>query len=117
MVGAACSDSSGLGGNVEGSYELRTINGQSLPVTLGPRTFEGGVLELESDNTFVETLQFRNFGDPLSIQQSYPGIWDRNGSEIRLDYDDEETLFAERTSNSRIVLQDNSGNDWLYVRF
>jgi hypothetical protein len=117
LVGAACSDSSGLSGNVAGSYELLTINGQSLPVTLGSRTFEGGVLELDSNGEFLETLQFRDAGAVFSSQQSYPGNWDRNGSEIQLDYDDGETLFAERTSSNRIVLEDNNGNDWLYQRF
>jgi hypothetical protein len=117
LTGTACSDSIGLGSNVAGSYELRTINGQGLPVDLGSRTYEGGVLELDSDGTFVEVLQFREFGSPLSTQQEFFGSWDRNGNEIRLEYDDGTTLFADRTSSSRIVLEDNSGNDWAYQRF
>jgi hypothetical protein len=118
LVGAACGDSSGLGSNVAGTYELRTINGQSLPVTLGSRTFEAGELLLDSGGEFVETLQFRDFGSTFSTTQDYEGTWERNGSEIELFYfDDDETLIAERTSSSRLVLRDQNGNDWLYQRF
>jgi hypothetical protein len=117
LTGAACTDSTGLGSNVAGSYELRTINGRGLPVQLDSRTYEGGVLEIDSDGTFVEVLQFREFGDPLSTQQQFPGTWERSGSEIRLDYNDGTTYFATRTSSSRIVVEDNNGNDWAYQRF
>jgi hypothetical protein len=117
LTGAACTDSTGLGSNVTGSYELRTINGQALPVQLSSETIEGAVLEIDSDGRFVETIQFREFGVPLSTQQDFFGTWERNGSEIRFDYDDGFTLFGQRTSSSRIVLEDRNGNDWAYQRF
>jgi hypothetical protein len=117
LTATACTDSTGIGSNPAGSYELRTINGQSLPVDLGSRTIEGAVLELGNDGRFVEVIQFRDFGEPLSDQDQFFGTWERNGSEVRLDYDDGTTLFAERTSSSRLVLQDDNGNDWAYQRF
>ena len=117
LTGTACSDSIGLGSNVAGSYELRTINGRSLPVQLGSETIEGGVLELDSDGRFVDVIQVREFGVPLSTQREFFGTWDWNGSEIRLEYESGDVLFANRTSSSRIVLEDNDGNDWAYQRF
>ena len=117
LVGTACGDSTGLGSNVTGTYELRTINGQSLPVTLGSRTFEAGELQIDSDNSFVETLQFRDFGSTFSTQQEFFGTWERNGSQMQFFYDDGDVFDAERTSSSRLVLTDNSGNDWVYQRF
>jgi hypothetical protein len=118
LTGTACGDSTGLGSNPAGSYELRTINGQSLPVQVGGLIYEGGVLELDSDGEFVEILEFREPGDPLSTQRPFPGFWEREGSdEIRLEYDDGTTLFARRQSSSRIVIEDNNGNDWSYQRF
>jgi hypothetical protein len=117
LLGAACTDSTGLGSDPAGSYELRTINGQSLPVTLGNRTFEAGELQLDSNGEFVEILQFRDFGTVFSTTQDYFGTWQRTGNQIELSYDGGETLFAERTSNSRLVLQDSNGNDWEYRRF
>ena len=118
LTGAACSDSTGIGGNPAGSYELLTINGQGLPVSLEAGSqIEGGVLELDSDGTFVDIVQFRTTGNPLIQQQTFTGTWDRDGSEIQLDYTDGTTLFADRTSSNRIVLEDENGNDWAYQRF
>ena len=119
LVAAACGDSSGLSGNVAGSYELLTINGQSLPVTTqSGRTIEAGQLELDSDETFVDIIQYRTFGSSLIQTDEFFGTWERNGSEIRLEYDNSnDVLFAERTSSSRLVLIDNDGNEWGYRRF
>jgi hypothetical protein len=117
LTSTACSDSTGLGANVAGSYELRAINGQPLPADVGSLTYEGGILELDSDGTFVERLQYREFGSPLSTQQDFFGTWERSGSEIRLDYDGGIMLYAQRTSSTRILLEDNNGNDWSYQRF
>jgi hypothetical protein len=117
LTSTACSDSTGLGSNVAGSYELQTINGQNLPVQLGSRTIEAGQLELDSDGTFVDIIQYRTFGSSLIQTDQFFGTWDRNGSEIRLQYDDGTTLFADRTSSSRITLEDDNGNAWTYQRF
>ena len=60
LLGAACGDSSGLGGNPAGSYELLTINGQSLPVTTqSGRTIEAGQLDLDNDGRFFDVIQYR----------------------------------------------------------
>ncbi len=119
LTGAACSDSTGIGGDPSGSYELQTINGQGLPVSLEANSqIEGGVLELDSDGTFVDIIQFRTVDNPLVQQRTFFGIWERNGSEIELDYDNSTTiLIARRTSSSRLVLEDENGNDWAYRRF
>ena len=118
LTATACSDSTGLNGNLAGSYELRTINGQSLPVTVSGRTYEAGTMEIDNNGEFAETLQFRDFGDAFSTTQNYFGTWDRNGSELRFDYDNNgPTFFGERTSSSRFVFEDSDGNEWTYVRF
>jgi hypothetical protein len=117
LVGTACGDVTGIGGNVTGSYELRTINGQSLPVDMGSAIIEGGVLEIFSDGTFAETIQFREFGSPLSEQIDLDGTWDRDGDDIILEYDNGDVFRADRTSSSRIVYEDDDGNDWAYQRF
>jgi hypothetical protein len=119
LAGAACGDSTGIGGDPSGSYELQTINGQGLPVSLeADSQIEGGVLELDSDGRFIDIIQFRTVGNPLSQQRTFTGTWDRDGSEIELDYDNSTTLLiARRTSSSRLVLEDENGNDWSYRRF
>jgi len=117
LVGTACGDSIGLGSNAAGSYELRTINGVSVPVELGSEIIEGGVLELDSNGEFADIIEVRAFGSSSIEQRSFFGTWDQNGSEIRLRYDGGTTLFAERTSSSRIVLTDRQGDEWAYQRF
>ena len=119
LAGTACSDSTGPGGSFVGSYELLTINGVSLPVTneFG-ETIEGGQLELDSNGEFLDIVNYREFpGAPVRTVQ-FPGTWEREGTDrIRLDYDDGDVFFVRRTSSSRIVLEDNSGNEWAYRRF
>lgn len=118
LIGAACTDSTGLG-NVAGTYELQTINGESLPVfTESGRTIEAGELELESDGTFFDIIQYRVSGSSLIQTEEFTGRWEREGDEIILDYDDSsDVLVAERTSSTRLVLRDNDGNEWGYRRF
>lgn len=119
LTGSACSDSTGLSGNVAGTYELRTINGQALPVSnqSGTRIIEAGQLELDSDGTFVDIIQYRTTGSSLIQTDQFFGTWDQNGSEIRLEYSGGTVLFADRTSSNRIVLEDDNGDDWTYLRF
>lgn len=117
LIASACSDTTGIGSNVTGSYELRTVNGQSLPASNNSVTIEAGVLELDSNGTFVDIVQFRVPGDPLIREDQQFGTWERSGSEVRLDYDNGDTFFADRTSSSRLVLRDDSGNEWAYQRF
>ena len=117
LTATACSDSTGINSSMAGSYELRTINGQSLPVTVNGRTYEDGVFEIDNNGEFVETLRFREFGESFSAPHDYFGTWDRNGSELEFNYDDNTRYFGERISSSRFVFTDTDGNEWSYVRF
>jgi hypothetical protein len=111
LFSAACGDSAGLNSNVAGSYELLTINGQSLPVQAGSEVIESGELELDADGDFVEIVRFQS-GPP----DVFNGTWERDGDEIIFEYDTGDTFIAERTSSSRFVL-DVNGDDWAYRRF
>ena len=118
LVGTACGDSTGIGGNVTGSYELVRINGRSLPVQLGTEVIEEGVLEIDSDGTFAETIWFRPVGSASSDDFTFTGTWDEDGGDIRLDYDNStEVYFADRRSGGRLVYEDSFGDEWEYRRF
>lgn len=119
LVGAACTDSTGIGSNVAGTYELQTINNESLPVfTESGRTIEAGELQLDSDGTFFDVIQYRVTGSSLIRTDEFTGTWEREGSEIILSYDGStDVLVAQRTSTNRLVLRDNDGNEWGYRRF
>jgi hypothetical protein len=115
LFSAACGDSTGLNSNVAGSYELQTINGQSLPVQAGSDDIESGEIELDADGQFVEIVRIRQLNGQVT-PDVFTGTWDRNGDEIIFDYDDGNTFVAQRTSSSRFVL-DVNGDDWAYRRF
>ena len=118
LVGTACGDSTGIGGNVTGSYELVRVNGQSLPVQLGTDIVEAGLLVIDSDGTFTETIQVREVGTVLSEQFTFTGFWDDDGGDIRLDYDNStDVYFAERRSGGRLVYEDRFGDEYEYRRF
>jgi hypothetical protein len=111
LLGAACGDSSGLGGSPAGSYELLTINGQTLPVQAGSGVIESGEIELDADGDFVEIVRFQS-GPP----DVFDGTWERDGDEIIFEYETGDTFIAERISSSRFVL-DVNGDEWVYRRF
>jgi hypothetical protein len=115
LLGAACGDSTGLNSNVAGSYELQTINGQSLPVQAGSDDIESGEIEIDADGRFVEIVRIRQFNGQVT-PDVFTGSWERDGDEIIFDYDDGNTFVARRTSSSRFIL-DVNGDDWAYRRF
>jgi hypothetical protein len=119
LVGTACGDVTGIGAGIAGTYQLRTVNDLSLPVSdqFG-EILEAGELELDSNGEFILILQIRP--SPNSLIQTIErfGTWDRNGDEIRLEFDDSSDVwFAERTSSSRITVEDDVGNVYVFQRF
>jgi hypothetical protein len=123
LVGTACGDTTGIGNNVAGSYELRTVNNIPLPVSneSGSRTIVAGELEIDNSGSnsgeFVERLQIENFNGSQFTETRF-GTWERSGDELIFEYDDDgETRFGERVSSSRIVTEDDVGNVWSYQRF
>lgn len=123
LAGTACGDTTGIGNNITGSYELRTVNNLSLPVSneSGTRTIIAGELEIDSNGSstgeFVEVLTVENFNG-ARFTETYFGTWERSGDEILFFYEDTfEERLGERTSSNRIVIRDDFGNIWSYVRF
>lgn len=115
-IGSACGDSTGLGNSPVGSYELISVNGQGLPYSDGFVTFYAGILELESNGSFYDLLQYREVGDPAITSDEQTGSWERDGDDVLLDYDGGGQIFAERRSNSRLVLS-SGGYTFEYRRF
>jgi predicted small secreted protein len=118
----SCGDVLGIGSDVTGRYELRTINGQFLPVTindpdLGSVTFVWGEIELNSDGTFVDMYQYQTPGNPVRTDEIF-GTWTRSGDRIRLQPDDPNfnDYFMDRTSSNRLI-QNDAGVSLVYERF
>lgn len=94
LAGAACSDTSAPEDElvVEGDYNLLTINGQLLPVTLVefPGLYRlqqvGGTLKLNANKTFVERDSLREImGQEVNDTTIVlTGVWERADSAIVL---------------------------------
>jgi hypothetical protein len=118
----SCGDITGTRGDVTGTYELRTVDGDFLPATFndpdfGLITFEYGELQLDSDGTFVDIVQYRVAGSSRVEEDQIFGTWTVSGDRIRFDPDDGRTAyFMQRRSGDRLV-QSNGGVELVYERF
>ena len=118
LAGPACGDTTGIGNNIAGSYELRTVNNLPLPVSSSSDRVLAGELRIDSNGEFREVIQYEDNFSGSRFTETRFGLWERSGDEIIFEYDDNfETRFGLRTSGSRIEIEDNVGNVWSYVRF
>jgi hypothetical protein len=114
----SCSDITGIGGDVVGTYELQTVNGQFLPATFddpqfGTVTVEGGVVELNNNGTFVDIFQYRLPGSSQSTETS--GTWTRVGNEIEFETDAGD-FYTMTWTNGRLVQDTDAGFRYVYQR-
>src|SRR5918999_5050769 len=90
---ASCSDLTGVRGDLAGTYELETIDGQVLPQTVpddefGTVSLVYGEIELNSDGTFVDFYQFVAPGSSFVRSREFFGRWELEGnSRIRFETD------------------------------
>ena len=96
---AACSsDMTAPSVSIVGSYQLMTINGQSLPYTFSNGlTLYGDVLSLSSDGTFIDRSNYSN--GQASTQQGY--FTNNNGAIV---FSDQTSGFTYQGSLSGQVL-------------
>ena len=115
---SACGDITGVR-SVEGVYELRTVNGLSLPVTLNDgTTVVAGEIELDSNGDFVDTFQFQEFGSSFVQTDQAFGTWTRSGNEIEFQTTDGSgRVYTMTWTNGRLIQDTNSGNRYVYQRF
>ena len=119
----SCSDLTGVRGDVVGTYELRTVNGQSVPVTIddpdfGLVTFVYGEVDIDEDGTFVDTFQYQVPGSSRVETDQIFGTWSISGDRVRFEPDDAgaRSYTMERRSNDRLV-QNNGSVTLVYERF
>jgi hypothetical protein len=78
----ACSDSTGPGSSLAGTYSLQTVNGQSLPVTLCSGGFCYDVLSaeihLDSNGNYSSISRYSDGNETAS------GYWTLSGSQLTL---------------------------------
>ena len=116
----SCGDITGVG-NVTGAYELQTINGQFLPVTVddpsqGTIIILGGEIILDSDETFSDLIDYRFPGSSQIIPQDVTGTYTRSGNTITFFPDGGGQYTMTVSSNGRLVGSTNTGLRLVYQR-
>jgi hypothetical protein len=91
----ACTDSTGPGEAISGTFTLSTVGGQSLPVVLqqsATSTLEltGGSVTFNTDHTFSTTLVTRTTtnGTATSDTSNDTGTYSTSGDRVTLTYSD-----------------------------
>ena len=119
---AACSDSSGPGASIHGTYTLRTVNGQSLPATVfqdvtGRVEITSGSLTLNSNNTFSSIISFRLVSGTTTITDSETttGTFSQSGNTVTFVDSDGETVTMTRSGNTLTFVETEDGITFTFV--
>ena len=107
---AACTDTTGPSGPLQGTYSLRTIDGRPLPYQMssGARLLEEE-LTLFSDETY-EVVSYFDFGPP-AIEQGYYS--NSNGA---LDFESDDGDVFQGSLSGDILTQVRAGFTQVYRR-
>jgi hypothetical protein len=92
LTATACSDSTGPGDSIAGTYSLQTLNGVPLPVVIdnsGNPTTElvSEQIVLEADGSYHGVTRYRDtyFGQtPQLVDDPFNGFWTLSGNQIAL---------------------------------
>lgn len=121
---AGCGDSTGPG-SIAGTYELRSINGDPVPVLLesGPPQEEltDGFVRLNADGTFVasHTVRISSSNSTTVAIQTINGAYTRSGNNVTLNFVDPDgggpaSIDAVRDGDRLTV--DDGIDIWVYER-
>jgi Lipocalin-like domain len=86
---AACSDSTGPGAGLTGTYNLRTVNGQALPAVVSDiSTLTAGHVTLNGDGTFSASHTGRQTlnGATTTTTHDISGTYTRSGNDLTLTF-------------------------------
>lgn len=122
LTATACSDSTGPGDSIAGTYTLQSINGQPLPFLVdnsGNPNSEVVLAQvnLDASGNYSSLTRYRDTypnQQPILVDETFTGFWTLSGSQITLT----EPGFAPTygtISNNRITISD-FGFTLVYVR-
>ena len=98
---SACTDTTGPGGALAGTYSLRTVNGAQLPVTLCSTGFCYDVLSaeitLDANGNYQEISRYSDGND------SSTGYWTLSGSQLTLTDDGSGTATYATVSGNSLI--------------
>jgi hypothetical protein len=121
---AACGDSTGPG-SIAGTYELRSLNGDPVPVLLesGPPLEEltDGFVRLNADGTFVRshTVRIRSGNSTTIAIETINGAYAHSGNDLTLTFEDPDgggTVSFDGLWTGDQLMVDDGIDIWVYVR-
>ena len=118
LAATSCSDSTGIRGDIEGSYVLWTVNGASLPEYVSALDAEvvSGEVTLYDDGTYEDELRVRFTGDNFTTTYDSFGRYTVSGDEIRFNPDDPELSSYEMEWDRDRLYQSEAGVSLEYRR-
>lgn len=118
----SCSDASGPGGGVAGTWRLEKVNGSALPFTLPDEPVDkleltGEVITLVPPRTLTIVTTFRVTDGSNVYSESIPdgGTYSVNGSTVTLTWDSDGTTDT-ATVNGNTMTLDDIGLTFVYRR-
>lgn len=124
FTATACSDSTGPGDSLSGTYSLQSINGAPLPVVVenSSQLYSEVILAqivLNAEGSYSSLTRYRDTypqQQPILVDERFTGFWTLSGNQITLT----ETGFPNdptygTISNNRITISD-FGFTLVYVR-
>ena len=113
----SCSDSTGPGSNLAGTYTLRSVNGVTPPVTLyqsGSERLEvlGGEIRLDANGNYQGITTYRETSGAFQdvYDDTIVGYWSLSGNQISLsDADFPNDPYIGTINGNSITLSDFSG--------
>lgn len=114
LVGAGCSDySTGINGNITGTFALQTFNGSTLPAFFDRNTFQERDLVVETftlypDGTYADDYRMRTITATSSTDQDFEdtGVYAVNNTALNFrDSQSGNTFTGSLTGNTLTVTQ------------
>jgi hypothetical protein len=110
---SACNDATVVNGDASGTYNLTAINGTAVPVTVSATTTDtvvitSGVLTINADRTFTETLSFAETTGGVTTPRTNacPGNYVQRGNSFTF----QETVTNDPNCGGTYPVRWNGGN-------
>jgi len=105
LVGAtACGDDDDDGGGgTAGTYALRTVDGQPVPITVSGAVVQSGSMTLNANNTYALRVLLTSGGQ--NVNWTDDGDWTQNGSGLTFTSDTFGDSFAGNLAGGAMTVQ------------
>lgn len=111
---ASCGDSAGLEEvNVAGFWDLWSLDGQAMPVSVDIVTINSGSLDLRGNGTYAYALSGVLLGEPWGETES--GSWSRTGNTVSLNPNDGCTNTAVLEERDILKISSHCAEGWELV--